>query len=263
MSNEVKIENAKPGMWAEFDIIENKKDIKTGHYLLELQSVPVKSVEDLVYLLLADALHGGRIIYSLGVDLDDGMIPIIDGEHEPMPYVDNLHVYAEKPEPPTSDTDVPEGFTAIGTIKVMPGDAHDLANIPTEPGLYRAATGSTWYYDGKSWTPITDHNGEYTYAQKQSYKRFIETSLASHRLPFTPVSLPEPGKSERPAPPTEPGWYLDNEKDVYWYDGELFHRLCAPMNDEYLLEGLIDYYGPLTRIDDIDSYLRKECCGQA
>lgn len=263
MSNEVKIENAKPGMWAEFDIIENKKDIKTGHYLLELQSVPVKSVEDLMYLVLADALHGGRIIYSLGVDLGDGMIPIIDGEHEPMPYVDNLHVYAEKPEPPTSDTDVPEGFTAIGTIKVMPGDAHDLANIPTEPGLYRAATGSIWYYDGKSWTPITDHNGEYTYAQKQSYKRFIETSLASPRLPFTPVSLPEPGKSERPAPPTEPGWYLDNEKDVYWYDGELFHRLCAPMNDEYLPEGLIDYYGPLTRIDDIDSYLRKECCGQA
>ena len=263
MNNEVKLEDAKPGMWAEFDIIENKKDIKTGHYLLELQSVPVKSVEDLMYLVLADALHGGRIIYSLGVDLDDGMIPIIDGEHEPMPYVDNLHVYAEKPEPPTSDTDVPEGFTAIGTIKVMPGDAHDLANIPTEPGLYRAATGSIWYYDGKSWTPITDHNGEYTYAQKQSYKRFIETSLASHRLPFTPVSLPEPGKSERPAPPTEPGWYLDNEKDVYWYDGELFHRLCAPMNDEYLPEGLIDYYGPLTRIDDIDSYLRKECCGQA
>lgn len=263
MSNEVKLEDAKPGMWAEFDIIENKKDIKTGHYLLELQSVPVKSVEDLMYLVLADALHGGRIIYSLGVDLGDGMIPIIDGEHEPMPYADNLHVYAEKPEPPTSDTDVPEGFTAIGTIKVMPGDAHDLANIPTEPGLYRAATGSTWYYDGKSWTPITDHNGEYTYAQKQSYKRFIETSLASHRLPFTPVSLPEPGKSERPAPPTEPGWYLDNKNDVYWYDGELFHRLCHPMNDEYLPEGLIDYYGPLTRIDDIDSYLRKECCGQA
>lgn len=263
MSNEVKLEDAKPGMWAEFDIIENKKDIKTGHYLLELQSVPVKSVEDLMYLVLADALHGGRIIYSLGVDLDDDMIPIIDGEHEPMPYVDNLHVYAEKPEPPTSDTDVLEGFTAIGTIKVMPGDAHDLANIPTEPGLYRAATGSIWYYDGKSWTPITDHNGEYTYAQRQSYKRFIETSLASHRLPFTPVSLPEPGKSERPAPPTEPGWYLDNENDVYWYDGELFHRLCHPMNDEYLPEGLIDYYGPLTRIDDIDSYLRKECCGQA
>lgn len=263
MNNEVKLEDAKPGMWAEFDIIENKKDIKTGHYLLELQSVPVKSVEDLMYLVLADALHGGRIIYSLGVDLGDGMIPIIDGEHEPMPYVDNLHVYAKKPEPPTSDTDVPEGFTAIGTIKVIPGDAHDLANIPTEPGLYRAATGSTWYYDGKSWTPITDHNGEYTYAQKQSYKRFIETSLASHRLPFTPVSLPEPGKSERPALPTEPGWYLDNENDVYWYDGELFHRLCNPMNDEYLPEGLIDYYGPLTRIDDIDSYLRKECGGQA
>ena len=260
MSNEVKLEDAKPGMWAEFDIIENKKDIKTGHYLLELQSVPVKSVEDLMYLVLADALHGGRIIYSLGVDLDDGMIPIIDGEHEPMPYVENLHVYAEKPEPPTSDTDVPEGFTAIGTIKVIPGDAHDLANIPTEPGLYRAATGSTWYYDGKSWTPITDHNGEYTYAQKQSYKRFIETSLASHRVPFTRVNLPEPEKREMP---TELGWYTDNEYDVYWYDGELFHRLCHPMNDVYLPEELIDYYEPLTRIDDIDSYLRKECSGQA
>lgn len=24
-----------------------------------------------------------------------------------------------------------------------------------------------------------------------------------------------------------------------------------------------DYHGPLTRIDDIDSYLREECCGQA
>lgn len=248
MSNEVKLEDAKPGMWAEFDIIENKKDIKTGHYLLELQSVPVKSVEDLMYLLLADALHGGRIIYSLGVYLGDGMIPIIDGEHEPMPYVDNLHVYEEKPESASSGTDASDD---------------DTKGIPTEPGLYRAAAGSVWYYDANSWTPITDRDGNWTYAQKQSYKRFIETSLASHRLPFTPVSLPEPGKSERPAPPTEPGWYLDNEKDVYWYDGELFHRLCAPMNDEYLPEGLIDYYGPLTRIDDIDSYLRKECCGQA
>ena len=259
MSNEVKLENVKPGMWAEFDIIENKKDIKTGHYLLELQSVPVKSVEDLMYLVLADALHGGRIINSLGVDLGDDMIPIIDGKYEPMPYVENLHVYEEKPV----SSDTPKDSVSADHIAGESGDAHDLSGIPTEPGLYRAATGSVWYYDAKSWTPITDNKGEWTYAQKQSYKRFIETSLASHRLPFTPVSLPEPGKSERPAPPTEPGWYLDNENDVYWYDGELFHRLCAPMNDEYLPEVLINYYGPLTRINDIDSYLRKECCGQA
>lgn len=262
MSNEVKLENVKPGMWAEFDIIENKKDIKTGHYLLELQSVPVKSVEDLMYLVLADALHGGRIINSLGVDLGDDMIPVIDGEHEPMPYVENLHVYEEKPSNTSVDSSKTEDSSTTGHIR-MSGVERTLADIPTEPGLYRAATGSVWYYDSKSWTPITDHDGNWTYAQKQSYKRFIETSLASHRLPFTPVSLPEPGKSERPAPPTEPGWYLDNENDVYWYDGELFHRLCAPMNDEYLPEELIDYYGPLTSIDDIDSYLRKECCGQA
>ena len=124
MSNEVKIENAKPGMWAEFDIIENKKDIKTGHYLLELQSVPVKSVEDLMYLVLADALHGGRIIYSLGVDLDDGMIPIIDGEHEPMPYVENLHVYEEKPESASSGTDASDDD---------PGDGGD--SVERYPGL--------------------------------------------------------------------------------------------------------------------------------
>ena len=262
MSNEVKLEDAKPGMWAEFDIIENKKDIKTGHYLLELQSVPVKSVEDLVYLLLADALHGGRIIYSLGVYLGDGMIPIIDGEHEPMPYVDNLHVYAEKPEPPTSDTDVPEGFTAIGTIKVMPGDAHDLANIPTEPGLYRAATGSIWYYDGKSWTPITDHNGEYTYAQKQSYKRFIETSLASHRCPFTPISLTGTEVNDpEDELPTEPGWYEDKEGAIYRFDGYFWKMLDI----SYITYGSDELrkYMPFKPIDDIELYVKKEIHGQA
>lgn len=264
MSNEVNLTNARPGMWAEFDIIENKKDIKTGHYLLELQSVPVKSVEDLMYLVLADALHGGRIIYSLGVDLDDGMIPIIDGEHEPMPYVDNLHVYAEKPEPPTSDTDVPEGFTAIGAIKLIPGDAHDLANIPTEPGLYRAATGSTWYYDGKSWTPITDHNGEYTYAQKQSYKRFIETSLASHRVPFTPISLPDTGTHD-PVDmlPTEPGWYEDNDNEFYWFDGCEWHYVALEDTTVALTNSEMRKYVPMKRIDDIDSYLKNLFGGES
>lgn len=255
MSNEVKLEEAKPGMWVEFDV-RNSERFKPGHYLLELVPPPKpECVEALMYLELCRTIFKVDPMKALGVVVDGNTVPITDDKREPWPDVENLHVYAENPEATTSDTDTPE--------VQMPGDAHDLADIPTEPGLYRAATGSIWYYDGKSWTPITDHDGNWTYAQKQSYKRFIETSLASHRLPFTPVSLPEPGKSERPAPPTEPGWYLDNENDVYWYNGELFHRLCHPMNDEYLPEGLIDYYGPLTRIDDIDSYLRKECCGQA
>lgn len=247
MSNEVKIENAKPGMWAEFDIIENKKDIKTGHYLLELQSVPVKSIEDLMYLLLADALHGGRIIYSLGVDLDDGTIPIIDGEHEPMPYVDNLHVYEEKPEAASSGTDASDD---------------DTKGIPTEPGLYRAATGSVWYYDAKSWTPITDRDGNWTYSQKQSYKRFIETSLASHRCPFTPISLTgtEVNNPEDELP-TEPGWYEDKEGAIYRFDGYFWKMLDI----SYITYGSDELrkYMPFKPIDDIELYVKKEIHGQA
>lgn len=247
MSNEVKLEDAKPGMWAEFDIIENKKDIKTGHYLLELQSVPVKSVEDLMYLLLADALHGGRIIYSLGVDLDDGMIPIIDGEHEPMPYVDNLRVYEEKPESASSGTDASDD---------------DTKGIPTEPGLYRAATGSVWYYDAKSWTPITDRDGNWTYSQKQSYKRFIETSLASHRCPFTPISLTGTEVNDpEDELPTEPGWYEDKEGAIYRFDGYFWKMLDI----SYITYGSDELrkYMPFKPIDDIELYVKKEIHGQA
>lgn len=253
MSNEVKLEDAKPGMWAEFDIIENKKDIKTGHYLLELQSVPVKSVEDLMYLVLADALHGGRIIYSLGVDLDDGMIPIIDGEHEPMPYAENLHVYEEKPV----SSDTPKDSVSADHIAGESGDAHDLSGIPTEPGLYRAATGSVWYYDAKSWTPITDRDGNWTYAQNQSYKRFIETSLASHRLPFTPISLPDTGTHDPlDMLPTEPGWYEDNDNEFYWFDGCEWHYVALEDTTVALTNSEMRKYVPMKRIDDIDSYLK-------
>lgn len=246
MSNEVKLEDAKPGMWAEFDIIENKKDIKTGHYLLELQSVPVKSVEDLMYLVLADALHGGRIIYSLGVDLCDGMIPIIDGE-QPMPYVENLHVYEEKPESASSGTDASDD---------------DTKGIPTEPGLYRAATGSVWYYDAKSWTPITDRDGNWTYSQKQSYKRFIETSLASHRCPFTPISLTGTEVNDpEDELPTEPGWYEDKEGAIYRFDGYFWKMLDI----SYITYGSDELrkYMPFKPIDDIELYVKKEIHVQA
>lgn len=253
MSNEVKLENVKPGMWAEFDIIENKKDIKTGHYLLELQSVPVKSVEDLMYLVLADALHGGRIIDSLGVDLGDDMIPIIDGKYEPMPYVENLHVYEEKPV----SSDIPKDSVSADHIAGESGDAHDLSGIPTEPGLYRAATGSVWYYDGKSWTPITDHKGKYTYADKQSYKRFIETSLSSHRVPFTPISLQQ---SETDDPevvmPTTRGWYEDKDGDAYWFDGETYKSLTIERFGVYTADEAT-YYAPYKPIPDIEAWLKQ------
>lgn len=259
MSNEVKLEDAKPGMWTEFDVKDSER-FNPGHYLLELVPPPdPEGVEDLMYLNLCRMIFEVDPMKALGVMVGGNTVPILDDKREPFRDVENLHVYEEKPV----SSDTPKDSVSADHIAGESGDAHDLSGIPTEPGLYRAATGSVWYYDAKSWTPITDRDGNWTYSQKQSYKRFIETSLASHRLPFTPVSLPEPGKSERPAPPTEPGWYLDNKNDVYWYDGELFHRLCHPMNDGYLPEGLIDDYGPLTRIDDIDSYLRKECGGQA
>lgn len=262
MSNEVKLEDAKPGMWAEFDVKDSER-FDPGHYLLELVPPPdPEGVEDLMYLNLCRMIFEVDPMKALGVMVRGNTVPILDDKREPFRDVENLHVYEEKPEPPTSDTDVPEGFTAIGTIKVMPGDAHDLANIPTEPGLYRAATGSIWYYDGKSWTPITDHNGEYMYAQKQSYKRFIETSLASHRCPFTPISLTGTEVNDpEDELPTEPGWYEDKEGAIYRFDGYFWKMLDI----SYITYGSDELrkYMPFKPIDDIELYVKKEIHGQA
>lgn len=268
MSNEINFKDAKPGMWAEFDVAD-AGDLD-GHWVLELVKAPDVSDDPwcMTLIRLFHAIEGFDLAKSLNAIFPDGrsigVLLSTDDGFKPADKVHDLHVYVEKPEPPTSDTDVPEGFTAIGTIKVMPGDAHDLANIPTEPGLYRAATGSIWYYDGKSWTPITDHNGEYTYAQKQSYKRFIETSLASHRLPFTPISLPDTGTHDPlDMLPTEPGWYEDNDNEFYWFDGCEWHYVALEDTTVALTNSEMRKYVPMKRIDDIDSYLKDLFGGES
>lgn len=251
MSNEVKIENAKPGMWVEFDVKDSER-FDPGHYLLELVPPPdPEGVEDLMYLNLCRMIFEVDPMKALGVVVDGSTLPVIDDKREAWHDVENLHVYEENPEATTSDTDTPE--------VQMSGDAHDLSDIPTEPGLYRAATGSTWYYDGKSWTPITDHNGEYTYAQKQAYKRFIETSLASHRTPFTPISLPQ---SDDPSSvddlPTEPGFYTDVEHDLWYLDDHGWHSLALISGD--LTQDDAAKYTPMTRTDNLEEWARDRVC---
>ena len=255
MSKEVKLEDAKPGMWAEFDVKDSER-FDPGHYLLELVSPPdPEGVEDLMYLNLCRMIFEVDPMKALGVMVGGNTVPILYDEREVFRDVENLHVYEEKPV----SSDTPKDSVSADHIAGESGDAHDLSGIPTEPGLYRAATGSVWYYDAKSWTSITDHDGNWTYAQKQSYKRFIETSLASHRVPFTRVNLPEPEKREMP---TEPGWYTDNGNDVYWFDGDVYLRLCHPHTDVYSID-FLEEYAPMTRIDDISSYLKARIGAKA
>ena len=254
MSNEVKLEDAKPGMWAEFDVADTG-DLD-GHWVLELVKAPDVSDDPWCWTLirLLHTIEGVDLAKSLNAIFPDGrsigVLMSTDDGFKPADKVHDLHVYVEKPEPPTSDTDTPEGQ--------MPGDAHDLADIPTEPGLYRAATGSTWYYDGKSWTPIADHDGEYTYAQKQSYKRFIETSLASHRVPFTPISLPKPDDPPVADLPTEHGFYVDVEHDLWYLDDHGWHSLALISGD--LTQDDAAKYTPMTRTDNLEEWARDRVC---
>ena len=246
MSNEVKLENAKPGMWAEFDT-KGSPRFKDGHHLLELVTLP--EPEGVLDKLLATIMkvNGVDGDESLGVKNDGFYSLIIDQNQEPLADVLNLHVYAEKPEPE------PEWAEATGYI--FTADANTAKGIPTEPGLYRAATGSVWYYDGKSWTPITDHDGDWTYAQKQNCKRFIETSIASHRMPFTPISLPNP---DDPSPvddmPTEPGFYMDVEHDLWYLDDHGWHSLSLISGD--LTQDDAAKYTPMIRFDNLEEWVR-------
>lgn len=260
MSNEVKLENAKPGMWVEFDV-KHRERFDPGHYVLELVPPPEpEGAAELMYLDLCRKIFKVDPMNALGVVVDGDTVPIIDDKREPWHDVENLHVYDGKPDD-SSDDDIQE---ITGYIMVAPGGKDDLSGIPTEPGLYRAATGSTWYYDGKSWTPITDHDGNWTYSQKQSYKRFIETSLASHRLPFTPISLPDTGTHD-PVDmlPTEPGWYEDNDNEFYWFDGCEWHYVALEDTTVALTNSEMRKYVPMKRIDDIDSYLKDLFGGES
>lgn len=242
MSNEVKLEDAKPGMWAEFDLTSALGDFfRMGHYVLQLERDTDSEAATVAIAL--------GIEPPLSVTIRRKRIPVLFGSlhdgFKKMSDIENLRIYAEKPEP-----------AATNTLKETPDYPHDLSGIPTEPGLYRAATGSVWYYDGKSWTPITDHKGKYTYADKQSYKQFIETSVKSHRIPFTSIRLPETdGDDTERVMPTEPGWYVDCEGDTYWFDGESYRSLLIEQGGVYTAYEAADY-APYKPIADIEAWVK-------
>lgn len=66
----------------------------------------------------------------------------------------------------------------------------NVDDLPEEPGLYKAATGSVWKYDGRLFVPVLDHKGNPAPSSPmpaQSRKRFMQSSADANRFPFLKV----------------------------------------------------------------------------
>ncbi|NMM98094.1 hypothetical protein [Bifidobacterium olomucense] len=62
--------------------------------------------------------------------------------------------------------------------------------LPSEPGFYKADTGSVWKFDGDLWTPVLDHDGNLAPAKPmpvRNPRNFRKDSIKKHRFPFTEV----------------------------------------------------------------------------
>lgn len=67
---------------------------------------------------------------------------------------------------------------------------YTMADLPKEPGFYKARTESVWKHDGKRWMPVLSHDGTVAPAfpcQSQSRSQFFKTSVRDDRFPFTKV----------------------------------------------------------------------------
>lgn len=67
---------------------------------------------------------------------------------------------------------------------------YTMADLPEEPGFYKARTESVWKHDGKRWMPVLAHDGTIAPAfpcQSQSRSQFFKTSVRDGRFPFTKV----------------------------------------------------------------------------
>lgn len=67
---------------------------------------------------------------------------------------------------------------------------YTMADLPEEPGFYKARTESVWKHDGKRWMPVLSHDGTIAPAfpcQSQSRSQFFKTSVRDGRFPFTKV----------------------------------------------------------------------------
>lgn len=73
-----------------------------------------------------------------------------------------------------------------------PYDSWTQDDLPTEPGFYRAASGSVWKYDGKLYAPVLDSKGKLapaTGTPTVGAGTFLKRSLAAHRFPFVRVDV--------------------------------------------------------------------------
>lgn len=69
-------------------------------------------------------------------------------------------------------------------------EPYTMADLPKEPGFYKARTESVWKHDGKRWMPVLSHDGTIAPAfpcQSQSRTQFFKTSVRDGRFPFTKV----------------------------------------------------------------------------
>lgn len=69
-------------------------------------------------------------------------------------------------------------------------EPYTMADLPKEPGFYKARTESVWKHDGKRWMPVLSHDGTIAPAfpcQSQSRSQFSKTSVRDDRFPFTKV----------------------------------------------------------------------------
>lgn len=68
----------------------------------------------------------------------------------------------------------------------------NVDDLPKEPGMYKAATGSVWKFDGKYFVPVLTHDGKPAPVHPlpmQSRDGFLKTSLTANRFPFAKVKV--------------------------------------------------------------------------
>lgn len=149
--NEVELKDAKPGMWATFDVPEriDSSDFhaEPGHY----EGVILEPTEDCVLGELIHSIMRGCDVTRLSVDssvfgLEEGMpcgFAIIEDGERPDKCINksfaNVHVYKTKPDKNTE----PESYEDIPRDK---------------PGFYLDGNGNAWCVDkdGNAWSFTPD-----------------------------------------------------------------------------------------------------------
>lgn len=90
-----------------------------------------------------------------------------------------------------------EGFGFVDALWAKDSDfqyayrePYTMADLPKEPGFYKARTKSVWKYDGRLWAPMLNYDGEPASSHPtptQNPKHFLKSSIKAGRFPFTKV----------------------------------------------------------------------------